>query len=190
MKRRLALVLLVTASLVAVPARAQAKLLPDPEWTPVDPVRLGPELAKPVFRGSDVTIGLGMLTLLAGLASVTAGFALANEGHWEYWLSLTILVPVVTTTLGTVLVVTGNSARSAEMEDARLALERERQALEAQRAALLRARVFPPRDEGACTEEVPPSQVAAPSEPGTAPSAPPLVPAGGPTRKPLRPKTP
>lgn len=191
MKRRLTGVLVVTACLVAVPARAQARLVPDAVWMTADSVRLGAELTKPGVSGGDMAIGVGVASLLAGLASATAGIALAQNGHWEYLVSLSILAPILTTTLGAVLIIGGASARPAEVDEARLALERERLALDARRAALLRARVFPADDEGQCADEAtPPARVLPPPEPGAAPSTPPLVPAGGHTRKPLRPKAP
>lgn len=191
MKRRLTGVLVVTACLVAVPARAQARLVPDTVWTTADSVRLGAELTKPGVSGGDMAIGVGVASLLVGLASATAGIALAQKGRWEYLVSLSILAPILTTTLGTVLIIGGASAQPAEFDEARLALERERLALDARRAALLRARVFPAEAEGQCADEAPPpAPVRPPLVPGAAPSTPPLVPAGGHTRRPLRPKAP
>ncbi|MEW5740254.1 MAG: hypothetical protein AB1938_15080 [Myxococcota bacterium] len=183
--KRLALTCSLLTTLVALPAWADPRLLPEDEVLLNDATRLERQILElHANGGGNGAIGLGVASLLTGLGSAAVGMVLSNGGEWQYFIPLVVLVPVLTTVLGTTLIIAGAISQGPPEEEVR-ALEQERDAVLARRAALLRARVLP-ETNSRCVEPVPsaPAPAASPAVPS--PSAPPLVP-GGHLRGPLVP---
>ncbi|GMU59020.1 MAG: hypothetical protein AMXMBFR34_07830 [Myxococcaceae bacterium] len=173
--------LLLVVVLSAVSAVAEARLLPE-EALLADVARVDGQLLE-LSRSSGGTgaIGLGVASLLVGMASAAVGIVLFNGGEWHLFVPLVVLVPALATLLGTTLII-GGAVASGPGEDEVRALQEERGALLARRAALVRARAASVDLPDACTEVA-----AEPATTGGAATTPSAAPARGHLRGPLKP---
>jgi hypothetical protein len=178
--RRLSTLLLALTLTTALPAFAQVHLLPQSAVVAADGARLGAELVthRPDRSGLAV-MALGVTTLVGGAASLLVGLAATGAGNWELFVPLVVVVPLVTTLLGTVLIVAGAVVGVPPDDDTAA-----RDELAPRRAALLKLREAEPASSTEGCAEQPAMDSSMPTP--TTLSEPPLVPVGH-VRGPLKP---
>lgn len=138
--------------LVTSHALAGARLLPEADRLEADAARIDRQLTALEQGGSRLPVSLGVTSLVTAAASVTAGMALVGAGQLQFFLPLVVLVPTISTLLGTVLIITGAvDSRGPPVEEV-LALAHERDELRIRRAALLRARAVDAPESSACDD--------------------------------------
>lgn len=132
--------MLVAGLLAAMPALAGARLLPEADQLAADAARLDRTLLSLDGGVERMPVALGVTSLLTAAASVTVGMAMVGAGQLQFFLPLVVLVPTISTVLGTVLIITGAVRGEGASVEEVVALARERDELLARRAALLRAK--------------------------------------------------
>jgi len=169
--RRLSTLAVVAGLLVAMPARAEVHLLPDAAAAVTDAGRLAGEVTTSGSKDGAVAMGLGVASLVAGAASLLVGVGAATAGEWQFFVPMVVIVPLITSTLGIVLVTAGAIAQAVASDEV---VPLEGPALAARRAELLRARDVPLSVEGCREVAVVESSAPLPAQL----SNPPLVPTG------------